>query len=139
MSWRSPSARTPSCSWRSSVLRPAAFRRLAGQYTLQYRIGTEQGRFTEESGLLGVVASAPGVGWQRLELRPVDDIAALWPDLVARDASLWRLRLSVRARRNATATAVVDRLRLKRERRENQKGLLLQSELMEEYAAATRR
>jgi len=118
-----------------SSYRPATSGRPAGQYTLQYRVGSQVGRFTEESGLLGVVATKPGVGWQRLELQPEEDIAALWPDLVAGDASLWRLRLAVRARRGATATAVVDRLRFHRERRRKQKALGLQAELMDAYAA----
>lgn len=118
-----------------SSYRPATAYRPAGQYTVQYRIGAGEGRFTEESGLLGVVATPAGAGWQRLTLRPVDDIAALWPDLVAGDASLYRLRISVRARRGATASAVVDRLRFVRRRRAGQRALNLQAELMDAYAS----
>lgn len=113
--------------------RPATAGRPAGQYTLQYRIGAVTGRFTEEAGLVGVVASTPVAGWQRMRLKPAEDIAALWPDLVAGDASLHRLRVCVRARRGATAVAVVDRLRFRRSRRHGQQSLELQAELMAAY------
>ncbi|MBA2416691.1 MAG: hypothetical protein H0V64_12560 [Geodermatophilaceae bacterium] len=117
-----------------SSYRPASNGRPAGQYTLQYRIGAGAGRFTEESGLLGVVATRAGVGWRRLTLRLAEDVAAVWPDVVAGDAALYRLRLSVRARRGATARVVVDRLRFLRGRREDQQALGLQAGLMAAYA-----
>ena len=34
-------------------------------------------------------------GWSTVDIRPVDDIRALWPDLVAEDNSLFRLRVGV--------------------------------------------
>lgn len=116
-----------------SSYRPATGTRPAGQYTLQYRVGGAAGRFTEQSGLLGVVGTRAMRGWQRLRLRPADDMAALWPDLVAGDASLYRFRIAVRARRGATASAVVDRLRFLRRRREGRQALELQAELMAAY------
>lgn len=117
-----------------SSYRPATGSRPAGHYALQYRIGGTGGRCLENAGLLGVVATPAVRGWQRLRLRPVEDVAALWPDLVPGDASLYRLRLAVRARRGATATAVVDRLRFVRQRREDQQALGLQADLMAAYA-----
>jgi len=117
-----------------SSYRPATNNRPAGQYTVQYRVGERTGRFTEADGLLGVVALPAGRGWQRLTLRPAEDVAALWPDLIAGDASLYRLRLSVRVRRGATASVVVDRLRFRRDQRADQEALGLQRELMAGYA-----
>jgi hypothetical protein len=117
----------------ASSYRPAAGGRPAGQYVVQYRIGTAgPRRFTERSGLLGVVAVAAGRGWQRLELHPVDDIAALWPDLVAGDSGLFRLRVSVRARHGASAAGVFDRLRFIRSGRADALGL--QANLVRRYA-----
>ncbi|MGI8533007.1 MAG: hypothetical protein ACR2KN_08385, partial [Geodermatophilaceae bacterium] len=118
-----------------SSYRPATASRPAGAYTLQYRVGAQQGRTTENGGLLGVVASRAQPGWQRLTLRLTDDVAALWPDLVAADAALYRLQLAVRARRGATATAVVDRLRFVRTGRDGQQSLALQADLIQQYAA----
>lgn len=116
--------------------RPAAEGRPAGQYTLQYRVGSSAppGHSLEDDGRLGVVQIAPAAGWQRLVMRPVDDVAVLWPDLVAGDASLWRLRIAVRARSGGTAVAVVDRLRFLRSRRSEPDALAMQIELMSAYA-----
>lgn len=114
--------------------RPARAGRPAGQYTLQYRVGSAIGWSTEDYGRRGVIGSRGSSTWQRLRIRPVDDIAALWPDLVAGDASLYRLRLAVRARRGATASAVVDRLRFLRDRRVDQEALTVQLELINAYA-----
>lgn len=118
-----------------SSYRPARGDRPAGQYTLQYRVGPTAGRTTEGDGRLGVVSRPAPNTWIRMQMRPVDDIAALWPDLVAGDSGLFVLRLLVRARRGATVSAVVDRLRFVRQRRDDQSALLIQSELMAAYAA----
>ena len=118
-----------------SSYRPARAGRPAGQYSLQYRVGSDYGRFTEGDGRRGVITRTGVNTWQRLRMRPVADIAALWPDLVAGDASLYRLRIGVRARRGARASVVVDRLKFIRERRDDQDALALQAELMTAYAA----
>jgi len=118
-----------------SSYRPERAGRPAGQYRLQYRVGSAVGWSTEDYGRLGVIGTRGSNTWQRLRMRPVDDIAALWPDLVAGDASLYRLRLAVRARRGAKASAVVDRLRFVRVRRVDQEALGVQLELMEAYAS----
>lgn len=117
----------------TSSYRPATAGRPAGQYVLQYRVGAAGNRrSTEENGLLGVVPVSTGRGWQRLTLRPIDDIAALWPDLVAGDSGLYRLRLSARARRGATAAGAFDRLRFIRSGRDDPLGL--QADLIRRYA-----
>jgi hypothetical protein len=64
-----------------------------------YRFGGTgtPGRFTEGNGLTGVVqAPAPAAGSAQT-LVPADDVAALWPDLVAIDNSLYGLSLTARS------------------------------------------
>src|SRR6185503_18158443 len=68
--------------------------RPAGRYRLTYRLGaTGPGR--RASGADGVVDLPTPAGWSTVDIRPVDDIRALWPDLVAEDNSLFRLRVGV--------------------------------------------
>lgn len=95
--------------------RPATAGRPAGAYVLQYRVGPQAGRRLE-SPLLGVV-TAPATGdWQTLTLRLLDDIASFWPDLVAQDSGLARLRFGVIARNGAAGVASFDHLRFSRTR-----------------------
>ncbi|MGW3625379.1 hypothetical protein [Streptomyces sp. NPDC000880] len=95
--------------------RTATAGRPAGVYVLEYRVGSEAARRLE-TPLTGVI-TAPATGdWQTLEMRPLDDIRAFWPDLVAEDSGLARLRFGVRARNNATAQGVFDHLRITRTR-----------------------
>jgi hypothetical protein len=101
-----------------SSYRPARAGRPAGQYSIQYRVGGPVGRSTEQRGLVGVVGLPsidPG-SWHTMMLDPRADHAALWPDTVADDASLWRLRLGVQVRDGETATALFDRLTFHRGR-----------------------
>lgn len=112
--------------------RPESAGRPAGQYRLQYQVGTGGTRSVEGDGLLGVVPVAATGAWQRLTMRPIDDVAALWPDLVAGDNALRALSVGVRARRGATGRAVVDRLRFLRTGRADPFGL--QAGLMAQYA-----
>ena len=80
--------------------RPATGGRPAGVYTLDYRVGSEPGRRLN-GPLVGVVEVAPEDGWQTLTLRMIDDVRAFWPDLVAEDSGLARLRFGVQARNGA--------------------------------------
>src|SRR5680860_1764197 len=61
------------------------------------------------------------------------DHAALWPDTVAGDASLKRFRVGVRARNTASVSAVVDRLRFRRERKTPADGAALLRSVVQEY------
>jgi hypothetical protein len=94
----------------------------AGRLALTYRIGGTDRirRHREGDGRSGVVeVPAPAGRWHRVRLRPVDDIAAIWPDHVAEDNSLWQLRIGVRSRdRRLPTRVVVDRLRIHRGRAE---------------------
>jgi hypothetical protein len=98
--------------------RPARAGRPAGQYRIQYRIGGPVGRSTERRGLVGVVGLPPiePGSWRTVTLDPRADHAARWPDTVADDASLWRLRLGVQVRNGDTAAVLFDRLRFHRGR-----------------------
>ena len=108
-----------------SSYRPATGGRPAGQYRLHYRVGARTGRWTEDSGRLGVIGVPAGNGWQRLRMDLRSDHAWLWPDTVAGDASLKSLRVGVRARRGAAVQVVVDRLRFIRGRRSMEDGMAL--------------
>lgn len=70
---------------------PARSGRPAGQYRLVYRFGGARGRWKEGSGLIGVVSAPTPVAGATQTLVPTQDIAALWPDLVAADNSSYGL------------------------------------------------
>lgn len=117
-----------------SSYRPETGGRPAGQYVIQYRFGGRLGHWTEEDGLLGVVGLPAQVGsWQQLALRPVEDHRVLWPDTVAEDASLWRIRFGVRTGGGATAAGVFDRLRFVRQRQTPADGVRLLQQVSELY------
>ena len=117
-----------------SSYRPATAGRPAGRYALEYRIGAQEGRWTENQGLLGVVAIPATGAWQRLQLDLQSDVAALWPDIVSADSGIYRLRVGVRSRNGAQVAAVLDRLRFNRTRRAGNESVQLQDEMMREYA-----
>jgi hypothetical protein len=71
--------------------------------------------------------------WQRLRLNLRADHAALWPDTIADDASLWRLRLGVRARQGATAKVYFDRLRFVRKRTFGADGMARLEDVVAQY------
>jgi hypothetical protein len=103
---------------------PAAAGRPAGQPRLAYHVGPFPARRRRVDGLAGVVEVPAPVGRRStLALRPVEDAAALWPDLVAEDNALFRLRVGVAARRGATARYTVDLLRIDRDERDGQRSL----------------
>ncbi len=97
--------------------RPATAGRPAGEYRLQYRVGTAAARSLAEP-LLGVVTVAATGGWQTLTLPLLDDVRRFWPDLVAEDSALARLRFGVVARNGARGQGVFDRLRFERDTRD---------------------
>ncbi len=116
---------------------PARAGRPAGQYRLEYRFGAVNEAKQSADGLLGIV-QVPVVTrrWQRQTLRPVDDIAAIWPDLVAEDNSLHQLRIGVRADEGEQACFVVDRLRFDRGRGDGPAGVRLRREVLKRYTGA---
>lgn len=109
--------------------RPATTGRPAGLYVLEYRVGKTPGRRLE-TPLTGVVTVAATSDWQTLRMVPLDDIKAFWPDLVAEDSGLARLRFGVRARGNTTAQGVFDHLRITRTRDQVRWATKTQGDLM---------
>lgn len=95
--------------------RPATAGRPAGVYVLEYRLGSEASRGLE-SPLTGVVTTVSTGEWQTLRMNLLDDVKAFWPDLLAEDSGLARLRFGARARNNATAQGVFDHLLINRTR-----------------------
>lgn len=115
--------------------RPATGGRPAGVYTLDYRVGSEPGRRLNGS-LVGVVEVAPEDGWQTLTLRMIDDVRAFWPDLVAEDSGLARLRFGVQARNGAVGSGVFDHLVFSRTRDQLEWPVRTQRDLMRRLAPA---
>lgn len=117
---------------------PARGDRPAGRYLLQYRIGgsTTGAAVHRADGLRGFVEIPVAADtWQRVTFRPVDDLRAIWPDLVATDNSMHTLRLGVRVDGTAETRVVVDRLRIDYGRRDAAGGIGLRREVLAEYEA----
>jgi hypothetical protein len=107
--------------------------RPAGSYQLRYRVGGVTGPAHVAQGLLGVVdiPAEPGM-WRRLTLDLVADVRALWPDLVAEDNSIHRLRVGLATRRGGTGRGSVRHVTFVRARRGD--SLALMREVMARYA-----
>ncbi|HST67909.1 MAG TPA: hypothetical protein VLM05_22250 [Mycobacteriales bacterium] len=74
---------------------PAGGGRPAGQYRLTYRIGATPTWGWRADGRDGQVDVPAPAGWSTVTLHPADDIGGLWPDLVAGDNALHKLRVGV--------------------------------------------
>ncbi|MFZ0324871.1 MAG: hypothetical protein WAN48_12175 [Actinomycetes bacterium] len=71
---------------------PARGGRPAGNYELCYRFGAfGSSRFTENSGLRGVVTAPRQASGTTVTLTPTADVAALWPDMLAMDNCFYGL------------------------------------------------
>ena len=113
---------------------PAKGGRPAGTYVLRYRIGAATQRRHTADGLIGTVdVPAPAGNWKRFTLRLADDIRKLWPDLVAEDNSLCKLKVGVTAAAGSAARVVVDRLQFHRTRRQGQQGEDLRKDVLAAY------
>ncbi len=113
--------------------RPATAGRPAGLYLLEYRVGATAGE-SLPTPLTGVVTTAATGDWQTLTVHPVEDVRRFWPDLVAEDTGLARIRFGVRARNGATGRAVFDRLRIDWGEAVTQTPVQTQRELMQRLA-----
>ena len=80
----------------TSSYHPARTGRPAGQYVLSYRFGGPGAPGTRSaSGLRGIVNVPVVAGqWNSIAVTPASDIAALWPDMDARDFGLFGLNLN---------------------------------------------
>lgn len=84
---------------------PAMAGRPAGQYQLVYRFGVPAGRFKEGNGLTGVVGAPTPTAGSVQTLIPQQDVAAIWPEMVAIDNCTYLLSF---AARSPTLGAVCD-------------------------------
>jgi len=112
---------------------PASGGRPAGRYRLTYRLGAARdARRTSGTdgtdGTDGIVDLPAPAGWSTVDIRPVDDVRALWPDLVAEDNSLFRLRVGVLG----TGSAAFRQVTITRARRAD--SLSLMRDVMGRYA-----
>ena len=119
----------------TSSYHPASGGRLAGNYAVSYRFGGPGAAGTRSvSGLLGVVNVAVTQGqWNSIAVTPATDIAALWPDMDARDFGLYGLNLNA-VSDTGDASGNFDYLRFTRSSGELQ--LATQPEMMASYAAS---
>ncbi|MDQ1439975.1 MAG: hypothetical protein QOG97_203, partial [Acidimicrobiaceae bacterium] len=112
--------------------RPAMNGRPAGGYSLVYRFGTAQAGHAAH-GLEGVVSIPAVTGqWNSVTLKPVDDIAALWPDLQADDNSMRGLWLGATGVNSSVAEGYFDYLRFDRDAA-GDVPLAVQSRLLDAY------
>jgi hypothetical protein len=73
---------------------PAFGTRPVGQFELHYRYGNfTAARFVDPSGLIGVVRNPTPAAGSHVTLDLTSDVAALWPDMLAIDNSLYLLTL----------------------------------------------
>jgi predicted metal-dependent phosphoesterase TrpH len=113
---------------------PKRGKRPQGVYSLRYEIGGVTARKLSHKGLTGVVSLPAATGaWTRLKLDLTSDVQQLWPDLVASDNALRRLRVGVEAGAGKTVSAVFDRLVFHRSRREGQAAEALRAEVLAKY------
>jgi hypothetical protein len=109
---------------------PSSGGRPAGGYVLSYRFGLTGDAFTQ--GLLGVVPVPADAGtWTTVTLNPTDDIARLWPDMVAEDNSLVNLWLGVTSTQATRAEGWFDWLRFERSETAADHPILVQSAILE--------
>ena len=113
--------------------RPAINGRPAGVYVLEYRVGTTSARVLEKP-LTGVVSVPVQNGWQTLTMPLLADVKSFWPDIIAEDSGLARIRYGIRVRNNATGQAVFDHLSITRTRDPLHWPVKTQRELMRAYA-----
>ncbi|MFL6239343.1 MAG: CehA/McbA family metallohydrolase [Actinomycetes bacterium] len=93
---------------------PATGGRPAGIYQISYRFGTKRRTVTTQ-GLLGIVTVPVQANrWNSVVLDLEADIAALWPDIEARDHSTSALSLGATSVKGAAAEGYVDYLRFAR-------------------------
>ncbi len=112
---------------------PAGGRRPAAQLRLTYRLGGASGRVRRVAGPAGEVdLPVPAGGWSTVSVRPVDDVAALWPELVAADNAIHRLRVGLSTRGGAAGRAAVRHVTFVRARRAD--SLALVRDVMSRYA-----
>ncbi|GAA3179372.1 hypothetical protein GCM10010531_36740 [Blastococcus jejuensis] len=89
-------------------MHPAQSGRPAGIYSLRYRFrrNVTVARFKEGGGLIGVVRAPMPANGTTVTLTPLDDIRALWPDMLAIDHSSMGLSFQVTSPRRGVVADV---------------------------------
>lgn len=78
-----------------------------GQYQLRYRFGNfTKGRTLDASGLVGIVTNPKPAAGAAFTFTPTDDVAALWPDLVAFDNTFFMLSFAATSPAQSAVTDV---------------------------------
>lgn len=78
-----------------------------GQYHLRYRFGNfTQGRTLDASGLVGIITNPKPAAGATFTFTPTDDVAALWPDLVAFDNTFFALSFAATSPAQSAVTDV---------------------------------
>jgi hypothetical protein len=114
--------------------RPVQGAKPKGVYSLSYRFGPGPQR-REVRGVLGIVwLPVPNGAWSTVTVTPEEDIAALWPDILAADNTFGRLWLGATSRAGADARGCFDYLRFERTQ-VGETMLATQRELMAAYGA----
>lgn len=87
---------------------PAQSGRAQGVYSLRYRFARNvtAGRFTEGGGLVGVVRAPMPADGAALTLTPLNDIAAIWPTMLATDNASQGLSFVVTSPRSGVVADV---------------------------------
>jgi hypothetical protein len=113
---------------------PATNGRPAGQYTVSYRVGGDHPPGTRVAqGVQGVVyVAATANEWNTIEVNPCDDIAALWPDLDARDFASNAITVQAGSTGD-TATGYFDYLRFRRPKSTGNVPLHIQNRIKKNY------
>ena len=114
--------------------RPPVQDRPGGTYRLVYRLGPAPAS-RRTNGLVGVVQVPVNDGqWNSLVLDPVEDIAALWPDVVAGDNHVGAVRLGTGSRNRVPGTVRYSYLRMLRSASDGDQPLTNQAEIIAAYA-----
>jgi len=119
--------------------RPAREGRVAGQYSVIYRIGGARPKGTREliNDLTAlVVVGAKNGNWKALEFNPVADLNSFWPAVNFQDSGLTEFTLSTTSRNGQAAKATFDGLRFIRSGRTAEQVVATQRQLMDGYATA---
>jgi hypothetical protein len=120
-------------------LHPAQGGRPQGQYSLRYRFqrGVTARRFTQGSGLVGVVLAPMPADGTTVTLNPQTDIAALWPSMLAIDHCSTLLTFTVTSpRAGVVADVHLQSVTVKRVRHDAAGVLAAQRAIQQRYSPA---
>jgi hypothetical protein len=114
---------------------PASGGRPEGVYALRYRFRTDlNARSTSVEGLTGIVdVPVPAGRWQTVTLDPVADLAAIYPDLDARDHSLHDIAFRGVSRGRAPSDVCFGHLRF--EEQDGYDAVGVENDLVARYAS----